>query len=119
MPKPQYEFHDPKDKPWEPAFGEIPGVWQQVLSRDAEKGDYTRVVRFDPGANTSTAGVLVHEFCEEVYIVQGELTDLRLGETFRAGYYACRQPGMEHGPYRSESGVLMVEFRYDFPRRPA
>ncbi|HEV8309306.1 MAG TPA: cupin domain-containing protein [Methylomirabilota bacterium] len=114
MPKPEYEFHEPRENPWEPAFGEIPGAWQQILSRDPEKGDYTRLVRLDPGADTSAAGTLVHDFWEEVYIVRGDLTDLRLGETFRAGYYACRPPGMTHGPYRSPSGVLMVEFRYGF-----
>jgi hypothetical protein len=26
--------------------------------------------------------------------------------------YACRPPGMEHGPWRSESGVVMLEVRY-------
>ncbi|HAQ23672.1 MAG TPA: cupin, partial [Acidimicrobiaceae bacterium] len=29
--------------------------------------------------------------------------------------YACRPPGMPHGPWTSDEGVLMIEFRYDFP----
>jgi len=44
--------------------------------------------------------------------VDGDITDLRLGERFTAGMYACRPPGMEHGPWRSDNGALMVEFRY-------
>jgi hypothetical protein len=38
------------------------------------------------------------------YIVEGSITDLRLNETFTAGMYACRPPGMAHGPWRSEDG---------------
>ena len=50
-------------------------------------------------------------------IIDGDLTDLRLEERFTAGMDACRPPGMEHGPWRSEGGALMVEFRYGVPAR--
>ncbi|HBH58343.1 MAG TPA: hypothetical protein DEQ49_00950, partial [Arthrobacter bacterium] len=53
---------------------------------------------------------IAHEYWEEVMILSGELTDLRLGQTFTAGMYACRPPGMKHGPYRSESGCSMLVF---------
>jgi hypothetical protein len=46
-----------------------------------------------------------------VYILEGSLTDLRLGETFTAGMYAYRHPGMEHGPWTSAEGVLMLVIR--------
>jgi hypothetical protein len=26
--------------------------------------------------------------------------------------YACRPPGMKHGPYRTEGGVVTFEVRY-------
>jgi hypothetical protein len=26
--------------------------------------------------------------------------------------YACRTPGMEHGPYQAPLGALAIEFRY-------
>jgi hypothetical protein len=26
--------------------------------------------------------------------------------------YACRPPGMKHGPYRTEEGVTTLEVRY-------
>ena len=64
------------------------------------------------GADFSFAGVLTHEFWEEVWIIEGTLTDLTLGKTFTASSYACRPPGMKHGPYRSDTGVLMFEIRY-------
>jgi hypothetical protein len=47
-----------------------------------------------------------------VYLLDGELTDLTLGRTFRAGSYASRRPGMPHGPYRTPSGCTMLEIRY-------
>lgn len=111
MAKPQHEFHLPEGE-WKSAGPE--GMWELILEQDPDTGDYTRLARLDPGTDTSEMGVLTHDFHEEVYIVHGDLTDIRLGETFHAGMYACRQPGMEHGPYRTRNGVLMVEMRYGF-----
>lgn len=115
MPKPELEFQLPTAD-WRPAGGDAPGIWEKILARDEATGDYTRLMRFEPGADSSVNGTLTHDFWEEVYIVEGDLTDLRLGETFTAGMYACRPPGMEHGPWRSKEGVLMVELRYAFER---
>ena len=39
-------------------------------------------------------------------------TDLSLGTTFTAGYFACRPAGMPHGPYRTKTGCTMIETRY-------
>ena len=50
-----------------------------------------------------------HEF--QVYLLEGELTDLTLGRTFRAGDFASRRPGMPHGPYRTDTGCVMLEIR--------
>jgi hypothetical protein len=111
MPKPEHEFFDPKDLPWEPYLG-MPGVMEKILTRDPDTGDVSRLLRFEPGASTEAAGVLTHDFWEEIMIVEGDLYDLRLQQSFGKGYYACRPPGMEHGPWRSESGVLMFEVRY-------
>jgi hypothetical protein len=115
MSKPELEFQLPTGE-WRPAGGQVGGVWEQILAEDPETGDYTRLMRFEPGADTSANGTLTHDFWEEVYIVSGDLTDLRLSDTFTAGMYACRPPGMEHGPWRSENGVLMVEVRYHLPK---
>ena len=105
--KQESEFFDVEVVPWEDLGG---GLSERILAGRAETGNYTRMLRFAPG--TVTPETLRHEFWEEVWIVSGAITDLRLGETFTAGMYACRPPGMEHGPWTSEQGVLMVEFRY-------
>jgi len=77
MPKPEYEFHEPTDQPWEPAGA--PGFFQKILSKDSETGDYTRLARMEPGTDTSELGTFTHDFWEEVFIIRGSLTDLRLG----------------------------------------
>lgn len=115
MAKPELEFHTP-DGEWRAVSDQVSGIDEQILSRDPDSGDYTRLMRFEPGADSTPLGVQEHDFWEEVYIVSGDLTDLTLGTTFSAGMYACRPPGMVHGPWRSENGVLMVELRYAFER---
>lgn len=116
MPKPEMEFFEPVHIPWRPYLA-LEGVEEKILAQDESTGDVSRLVRFAPGATTEPFGVMIHEFWEEIYIVEGDLTDVTLNETFRAGYYACRPPGMRHGPWRSESGALMFEVRYYRPER--
>ncbi len=111
MPKPEYEFHIPTGDRLA-AGGNVTGIWQQVLANDPITGAYTGLTRYDPGTDTSANGPACHDVWEEVFILDGDLTDLGLGKTFRQGMYACRPPGMVHGPWRSESGVLMLEIRY-------
>jgi hypothetical protein len=112
MRKPELEFHVP-DGEWRvPGGSRSQGLHEKLLSADEDGTAYTRLLRFDPGAESSPDGPQVHDFWEEVFIVDGDITDLRLGERFTAGMYACRPPGMEHGPWRSDNGALMVEFRY-------
>ena len=110
VPKPEYEFHTPTGE-WLAASGRVTGIWQQVLSTDPETGAYTGLTRYEPGTDTSLNGPACHDYWEEVFILEGDLTDLRLEQTFRQGMYACRPPGMVHGPWRSESGVVMLEIR--------
>ena len=109
MAKPELEFHESR-APWRPTGNA--GTEERILAEDDENGTVTRLLRFEPGADTSPAGTLTHDYWEEIYVLSGDLTDLRLGERFEAGHYACRPPGMEHGPWRSEAGALLFEVRY-------
>lgn len=116
MPKAESEFYRPDESGWEPVAGSPtagaggPGVTQKVLSRDEQTGDITRLLRFAPG--TETTGTIAHDFWEEVWILEGELVDLGKRQTYTAGMYACRPPGMLHGPYRVPEGCMTLEFRY-------
>lgn len=117
MPKPELEFFTPDRIPWEPVAAASPtggaggpGVRQKILSRDPERGDVTRLLRFDAGVETTET--IAHDFWEEVWILEGALIDLGKRQTFTAGMYACRPPGMIHGPYRVPQGCLTLEIRY-------
>jgi hypothetical protein len=116
MPKPELEFFSPDHLPWTPVTGSAvggaggPGVVEKILSRDADTGDVTRLLRFDGGVETRET--ISHDFWEEVWILEGELVDLGKRQTFSAGMYACRPPGMVHGPYRVPRGCLTLEMRY-------
>lgn len=111
MPKPEMGFHSAQAK-WEQPADAAPSVWEQQLSHDPETSDTSLLQRYDPGTRTS-AGDIVHEFWEEVILLEGDLWDITLNRTFTAGMYACRPPGMQHGPYLSTSGCLMfVTTRY-------
>lgn len=116
MPKPEHEFFRPDHLAWEPVAGSAvggaggPGVRQKILSQDAETGDVTRLLQFDAGVETSET--IAPDFWEEVWILDGEMVDLGKQQTFSAGMYACRPPGMAHGPYRVPRGCTMLEFRY-------
>lgn len=117
MPKAEYEFFSPDSIPWQPVPG-VPGTEQKILSEDKSTGDHTRLLRFLPGADTVAQGVLRHPHWEEVYIIQGSFEDLTLKKTFSAGMYACRPPGMPHGPWRSAEGMVTFEIRtYDKLRK--
>lgn len=111
MAKPEIEFTSVDQWPWVPVAG-IPGQAERILATDAGSGLATRMLRFDPGCDTSTMGVLRHDFWEEVHILSGSLHDLTLGQVFGAGTFACRPPGMPHGPWRSPDGCVTFEVRY-------
>lgn len=108
--KQEHEFFDPAELDWTPAIGS-PGVHEKVLSH-GPGAILTRLARWDPGLDTSASGVIRHDYVEEVLLLEGELTDLTLGRTFRTGEYACRPVGMPHGPYRTRTGCTMLDVRY-------
>jgi len=112
MPKPELEFFDVTTVDWTPCAGNVSGLTERILASDPNQQVATRMLRFEPGTDTSPNGVQTHDFWEEVYILEGSFTDLELQQTFTAGMYACRPPGMKHGPWTSEDGCVTFEARY-------
>jgi hypothetical protein len=111
--KAEQEFAPVNGIPFTPTEPLLDGLDERIIATAGKPGVVTRMLRFAPGLDTSVNGTLTHEFWEEVYILDGEMTDLRLGQTFVAGDYACRPPGMEHGPWRAgDTGCLTFEVRY-------
>lgn len=112
MAKPEHEFFSVTDVAWTPVAGADVGMTERVLARDPQHGVATRILRFPKGCDTSPNGVQVHDFWEEVYILEGAIHDTELNQTFSAGQYACRPLGMRHGPWTSPDGCLTFEVRY-------
>jgi hypothetical protein len=112
MTKFEREFFPASAVDWTPALGgAVPGLNERILAEEGP-GIATRILRFEPGTDTSAAGVQRHDFWEEVYILEGSLHDLTLNQTFPRGTYACRPPGMPHGPWVAPEGCTTFEVRY-------
>ena len=117
MAKPELEFFSVTAVGWTPVpESACPGLDERVLASDGTIA--TRILRFAAGTDTTPNGVQAHEFWEEVYILTGSITDLCLGQTFTEGSYACRPPGMPHGPWRSPDGCTTFEVRYPDSNSP-
>jgi hypothetical protein len=85
------------------------------LDEQHRKGSRTRLLRIEPG--TYSTAPFIHEYWEEVYLLSGDLIvgnddKGRGGEKFTGPTYACRPPGVYHGPFKSEGGCLMLEIHY-------
>ena len=100
---------------WKPVNG-LEGIAEELtLSSDSVTGEYTRLTRFFPGADTLLFGGKTHAYPEEVFIVSGRLYDEAFGLWLEAGHYASRPPGELHGPFKSDVGCVVLEI--SFPGR--
>jgi hypothetical protein len=105
---------------WHVPPGYPPGIEQKILAGHLDeanrKGSRTRLLRFLPGVFTTKP--FIHEYWEEVYLLSG---DLIVGHTvdneekFAPNTYACRPPGVYHGPFKSVTGCLLLEIHYFDP----
>jgi len=118
--KPHLEFHKlDMDDGWETPPGYPGGIKQKILASDLDEtgkvGSRTRLLRFDPDTHSSVP--FVHDHWEEVFLLEGDLIVGNNeagtgGETFNSKTYACRPPGVPHGPFRSDGGCLLFEIHY-------
>ena len=118
--KPHREFHKlDMDKDWATPPGYPEGIKQKILASDIDeerkKGSRTRLLRFDAGTYSTVP--FVHDHWEEVFLLEGDLIvgsdeNGEGGEKFVAKTYACRPPGVHHGPFKSEGGCMLLEIHY-------
>ena len=97
---------------WSPVAGAEGIAEELTLSIDEQTGEYTRLTRFWPGADTTEFGGKAHDYPEEVFIVSGSLYDQAFDMWLEAGHYASRPPGEVHGPFRTEQGCLVLEVSF-------
>jgi ChrR Cupin-like domain len=120
MKKPHLEFtRIDLSSAWASPPGYPAGIKHKILASDIDEslksGSRTRLLRIEPGAFTTAP--FVHDHWEEVYLISGDLIvgndeSGHGGEKFEAPTYACRPPGVLHGPFKSESGCLLYEIHY-------
>ena len=118
--KPHIEFIKlDMDEGWETPPGYPEGMKQKVLTSDLDEdgktGSRSRFLRIEPGCYSTQP--FVHDHWEEVYLFEGDLIvgndeNGDGGERFLAPTYACRPPGVFHGPFKSEKGCIMYETHY-------
>ncbi len=118
--KPHIEFINlDMDEGWETPPGYPEGMKQKMLASDLDEdrktGSRTRFLRIEPGCYSTQP--FIHDHWEEVYLFEGDLIvgcdeNGDGGEQFFAPTYACRPPGVFHGPFKSDKGCTMYETHY-------
>ena len=88
-----------------------------TLSINNETGEYTRLTRFQPGADTASFGAKSHIYPEEIFVISGRLYDEAFDIWLESGHYASRPPGELHGPFKTEEGCVVLEI--SFPNKIA
>lgn len=121
MPKSTITYWNPlwleHQTQWQPVKGMEHLATELTLSLDAATGEYTRLTRFFPGADTTPFGGKSHPYPEEIFIVSGRLYDHAFAMWLEQGHYASRPPGEIHGPFHTDVGCLVLEM--SFPNRTA
>ena len=103
---------------WTPIKG-LEGMAEELtLSMDETTGEYTRLTRFLPGADTTQFGGKSHVYPEEVFIVSGRLYDAAFDQWLEAGHYASRPPSELHGPFKTDVGCVVLELSFPDRARP-
>jgi hypothetical protein len=93
---------------WEKMEG-LEKVYIKILNEDREIGAVTRLLKLEPGA---TLPKLKHEICEEIYVLNGVLNRQGQKLVHIKDSYISGIPWMEHGPFESPFGCILLEFRY-------
>ena len=103
---------------YDPASGAQELILSGALDTERKRGSRTRLLRLPAGLHTKKP--CVHDYWEEVFLVEGDLTggtdDHGNGGTPFKGYtYAVRPPGAWHGPFKSNGGCVLLEIHYYDP----
>jgi len=105
-------LHSENHSQWEPIEGMEEYAEQLTLAIDKNSGDYTRLTRFKSGADTTSFGPKCHNYPEEIMMLEGSLYDAAFDRWLEAGDYSSRPPGEMHGPFKTETGCVVLEMSF-------
>jgi len=89
---------------------EMDKVWQKILWRDEKTGSYARLIRTEAGFRGEKA--LIHDFDEVIYVLHGQQMNTKTGKIWHQGTFCLFPAGTEHGPFATDQGIHLIEFRY-------
>ncbi|AKM42606.1 cupin [Burkholderia contaminans] len=103
---------------YDPASGAQELILSGALDTERKRGSRTRLLRLPAGLHTKKP--FVHDYWEEVFLVEGDLTvgndeHGNGGSPFKGYTYAVRPPGAWHGPFKSNGGCVLLEIHYYDP----
>ena len=94
----------PQDMAWTPS--QFPGIDMKVLYQDAERGEMTVLLRWQPGA---TLPFHKHPEIEQSYVIEGSFYDH--DGICRAGEFVYRHPQSKHETRSDEGCVILAIYR--------
>ena len=112
MAKPEREFFPVAGVGWTPVAGAEVGMTERILAKDPNANVATRILSFPPGCDTSPNGVQVHDFWEEVYILEGSIHDLELTRPSAPASTPAGRPGCGTVRGVASKAALTFEVRY-------
>jgi hypothetical protein len=92
--------------------GERPRIGRGIKFVDVELLTLTVLVPGVAGVGLVRFGGKSHAYPEEVFIVSGRLYDQAFGLWLEAGPYASCPPGEVHGPFRTDTGCLVLDVSF-------
>jgi len=81
------------------------GFWIKSLYEDTASSQRTWLMKIDPGAS---APAHTHEETEQIFVIEGSFYDNK--NTYRAGDFAIRAPGVSHTAGSDEGAVVLLVY---------
>lgn len=91
------------DLNWQPAETYPAGAEQKVLSVGGVMAPRTILLKLPPGWDMKAHS---HVFTELHYVLEGEYESL--GETYRQGIFRVIPKEVEHGPFTTQEGAIIL-----------
>lgn len=112
-------FRPHTDLGWQPADGYAqPGAEEKILFRQPD-GAYARLLRWPPGFVTGNEPLSHPDVDEFAWVVSGMSRSLTSGVEATRGMFCAVEAGVDHGPFESPDGVLLLEVRFPAGRGEA